>query len=85
MTIQSIGGYIEYNLGKWKERAAVQLLLVWLVLAENSGTCAHAQSTGGLMRLCNKPIMGLVGASDCTKRDESKLNIIFAVGLGSFI
>ncbi|KAF9945248.1 hypothetical protein BGZ72_001530 [Mortierella alpina] len=31
-----------------------------------------------------KPIMGLGGASDCTKRDESRPNVNFAVGLGSF-
>jgi len=31
-----------------------------------------------------KSIMGVGGASDCTRRDEGKPNVIFAVGLGSF-
>ncbi|KAF9941480.1 hypothetical protein BGZ70_006234 [Mortierella alpina] len=81
MTIQGIRGYLEYLREDRRRELLFDFYLSrWYLRKQWDMRKAQEASYDYAI----KSIMGLGDASDCTKRDESKPNVIFAVGLGSF-
>ncbi|KAF9280726.1 hypothetical protein BGZ68_007048 [Mortierella alpina] len=81
MTLQGIGGYLQYlrEEGRREQLFAFYLSPWYMRKAWDMRKAQQASYDYAI-----KAIMRLGGVSDCTKRDETRPNVVFAVCLGSF-